>query len=101
MSHNVHGAWQDLYQFHLNTDHGDTYTPKLDWGTPRPQLLFALGLLSIGAVRSSLHLLGGQFALNQLEEQLDDLSGRIQAVDVAHEKYLSQKNVARNLRMRL
>jgi uncharacterized protein DUF5677 len=46
MSHNVHGSWQDMYQFHLETDENGGFTPNLDWGRPRPQPLFALGHLA-------------------------------------------------------
>jgi hypothetical protein len=91
MSHNVHGAWQDLYQFHLESEDGEHFTPKLDWGRPRPQITLALGQLSISAVRSSVAFLGGDLALEELEAQLHELDDRVHSVKVAHETYLSKK----------
>ena len=46
MSHNVHGSWHDLYQFHVETDENGAFKPNLEWGRPRPQPLFALGHLA-------------------------------------------------------
>lgn len=91
MSHNVHGAWQDLYQFQLESEDGEHFAPKLRWGNPRPQITLALGQLSIGAVRSSVAFLAGEEALQALEAQLDDLEDRLHSVNVAHEAYLSKK----------
>lgn len=91
MSHNVHGSWHDLYQFHLETDEAGAFTPKLDWGRPRPQPLFALGHLALSAVADFLMFIGGKPALDQLREQLRDLAARIGSVDDAHESYLSGK----------
>lgn len=91
MSHNVHGAWQDLYHFQLESEDGKHFTPKLEWGNPRPQITLALGQLAIGAVRSSVAFLGGDEAIQSLEGKLDDLDNRIHAVNVAHEAYLTQK----------
>jgi Family of unknown function (DUF5677) len=91
MSHNVHGAWQDLYQFHLESEDGEHFTPKLSWGNPRPQITLALGQLSIGAVHSSVAFLGGQHVLEELEDQLGDLYDRVHSVNVAHEAYISKK----------
>jgi hypothetical protein len=91
MSHNVHGSWQDLYQFHLETDENGGFTPNLDWGRPRPQPLFALGHLALHAVADFLTFIGGETAMEQLRAQLRDLGARIESVDQAHEAYLSGK----------
>ncbi|KRR15676.1 hypothetical protein CQ13_13105 [Bradyrhizobium retamae] len=92
MSHNVHGSWQDLSQFHLETDeNGAAFTPKLEWGRPRPQPLFALGHLALYAVADFLTFIGGAAAMDHLCEQLRDLGARIDSVDQAHEVYLSGK----------
>jgi hypothetical protein len=91
MSHNVHGAWQDLYQFHLQTDGDGTFTPKLDWGRPRPQPLFAIGLFAIDAVVDFLEFIGGEAATRHIREKLEDLRARINSADHAHETYLSGK----------
>jgi hypothetical protein len=91
MSHNVHGSWHDLYQFHLETDETGAFTPNLDWSRPRPQLLFALGHLALSAVAEFLIFIGGEAAFDQLRPQLRDLGARITSVDEAHESYLSGK----------
>ncbi|WMT71915.1 DUF5677 domain-containing protein [Bradyrhizobium sp. Ash2021] len=91
MSHNVHGSWHDLYQFHLEADENGGFTPNLDWGRPRPQPLFALGHLALYAVRDFLTFIGGETAMDQLREQLRDLGARIDSVNQAHEAYLSGK----------
>jgi uncharacterized protein DUF5677 len=92
MSHNVHGSWHDLYQFHLETEENGGFTPNLDWGRPRPQPLFALGHLALYAVADFLTFIGGETAMDQLREQLRDLGARIDSVDQAHETYLSGKS---------
>jgi hypothetical protein len=91
MSHNVHGSWQDLYQFHLESDENGGFTPNLDWSRPRPQPLFALGHLGLYAVADFLTFIGGETAMDHLREQLRDLGARINSVDQAHETYLSGK----------
>jgi hypothetical protein len=91
MSHNVHGSWQDLYQFHMETDENGGFTPNLEWGRPRPQPLFALGHLALYAVADFLTFIGGETAMDQLRERLRDLGARIRSVDQAHETYLSNK----------
>lgn len=91
MSHNVHGSWHDLYQFHLETDENGGFTPNLDWGRPRPQPLFALGHLALYVVDDFVAFIGGEAAMDQLREQLRDLGARISWVNQAHETYLSGK----------
>jgi hypothetical protein len=83
MSHNVHGSWHDLYQFHLETDEEGAFTPSLEWGRPRPQPLFSLGHLALGAASDFLAFIGGEEAIGRLREQLRDLDARISAADQA------------------
>ena len=91
MSHNVHGSWHDLYQFHLETDGNGAFTPNLEWGRPRPQPLFALSHLALDALADFLRFIGGEAAIGQVGEQLRDLNTRINSADRAHETYLSGK----------
>jgi hypothetical protein len=91
MSHNVHGSWHDIYQYHLTSNEDGTFTPNLDWGQPRPQLLFALAHLSLYAASDFLIFIGGEDAIGPLREKLKDLNARIDMVDQAHEAYLSGK----------
>jgi hypothetical protein len=89
MSHSVHGAWHDLYQFHLETDGDGSFKPNLDWGRPRPQPLFAVGRLAIDAARDFFEFIGGDAALSQVSDRLDDLMDRLYTADRSHEAYLS------------
>ncbi|MGY3551195.1 DUF5677 domain-containing protein [Bradyrhizobium sp. USDA 4469] len=91
MSHNVHGAWQDLYQYHLETDENGAFTPNLDWGRPRPQPLFALGLLALDAAQDFLGFIGGNTALDQVREKLGGLRARLLVANDGHEAYLVGK----------
>jgi hypothetical protein len=88
MSHNVR-SWHDLHRVHLETDENGAFTPNLEWGRPRPQPLFALGHLALGAVADFLAFIGGEEAIGQMREKLRDLDVRINVVDQAHEAYLS------------
>jgi len=91
MSHNVHGAWQDLDQFHLEEAGDDTFTPRLDWGLPRPQALFALGVLSLGAATDFFAFIGGQDLQAKVQDHVDDLIVRLHQVNDAHEAYLQAR----------
>lgn len=91
MSHNVHGAWQDIYQFHVQTDGDGAFTPKLDWYHPRPQPLFALGILAIDAAADFLEFIGGKASTGPVRAQLEDLRTRLHSANDAHETYLSGK----------
>ncbi len=91
MSHNVHGAWHDLYQYHLEEDGNGAFTPKLEWGRPRPQPLFMLGLLAVDAVHDFFGFIGGDTALDQFSEKLVGLKVRLHAANDGHEAYLVGK----------
>lgn len=90
MSHNVHGAWQDLNDYHLEANDEGGFTPKLEWRRPRPQLLLVLGVLVVEALPEVFRFLGGEEAFNQLRDRLADLHQRLVAVDQAHEAYLTR-----------
>jgi len=91
MSHGVHGAWQDIYQSHLKTDGDGTFTPKLEWDQPRPQTQFLLALISLDAVHDFFGFIGGDAALDQVRDPLEDLRARVNIADEAHESYLVGK----------
>ncbi|KGW22140.1 DUF5677 domain-containing protein [Burkholderia pseudomallei] len=91
MSHNVHGSWQDVYQFHLETDGDGLFRPKLEWGRLRPQALFALGVIALGAVHDFIRFIGGEGAVQLVRAALEDLTGRLRIADEAHEAYLAGK----------
>jgi hypothetical protein len=91
MSHNVHGAWQDAYQFHLKTDGAGGFTPNLEWGRPRPQVLFAIGVIVVEALRDFVDFIGGEAASSHFDDRLADLTCRLRTADQAHEAYLTSK----------
>jgi hypothetical protein len=91
MSHNVHGAWFDLQQYHLEEVGEDAFTPRFEWGRPRPQPLFALGVLSLAAVVDFIAFIGGDEASALLQGDLDDLTARLHEANDAHEAYLVGK----------
>ena len=91
MSHNVHGAWQDLYQFHLEPDGDGRFQPNMEWGRPRPQPLFAVAAIALGAVHDFLGFIGGKAALSHVRDALEDLHARLHTADEAHEAYLAGK----------
>ncbi|HEY2445043.1 MAG TPA: DUF5677 domain-containing protein [Rhizomicrobium sp.] len=90
MSHNVHGSWQDLYDYHLKVDGEGRFTPNLDWRMPRPQILTAMGLIAVGTAHDFLGFIGGTSALDQLAHKLTDLEDRILMLDEAHENFLNK-----------
>jgi hypothetical protein len=68
LSHNVHGNWQDLYQFHLEVDDVEPpeFKPSLEWSPLRPQHLFALAKIATETVGNASAFLGGEYAVSDL-----------------------------------
>lgn len=91
-SQNVHGAWGDLYTHHLNNEGDGRFTPNIQWGTPRPQLLFSLSLLRLDAAEDFVKFIGGQDVADCLIPDLDNVRNRLMDADHAHESYLSGKS---------
>jgi hypothetical protein len=90
-SHHVHGSWFDLIEYHLNHD-GEGFTPELEWHPPRPQVLLALCKVGILTLQTYLQHFVRDNA-EEILEDLDDLRKRIGLVDVAHERYLSARQL--------
>jgi Family of unknown function (DUF5677) len=90
-SHHVHGSWFDLLEYHLSDD-GDGFTPELAWHPPRPQVLLSLCKVGIDMLQTYLQHFAGDGAEPVLED-LDDLRERIRLVSVAHERYLSARQL--------
>lgn len=90
-SQNVHGAWGDLYAHHLETDGDGRFRPSIEWGRPRPQLLFSISILALDTAASFAEFMGGQEVANHLVPHLNDLRERLMDADAAHESYLSGK----------
>jgi hypothetical protein len=93
LSHNVHGSWQDIYQYQLATtdDEEAEFRPNLEWARVRPQYLFGLAMIVTGTVGNAARFLGGEYALSQIVDKLSDLELRIKLGSSAHEAYLSKK----------
>jgi hypothetical protein len=90
-SQNVHGAWGDLYGNHLTNDDEGNFTPNIDWGHCRPQLLYSLSLISLETAEQFALFMGGQEVADHFIPRLDDLRDRIIKADQAHEAYLAGK----------
>ena len=88
MSHNVHGSWQDIYDYHLHADGHDHFTPNLDWHPMRPQFLLALGFLVLRAAGDFVGFIGSEKVASGFNKRVADLAKRIRLVDNAHETYL-------------
>lgn len=87
-SHAVHGNWQDLLEYHLDSDE-EGYTADLQWHRPRPQLLTTLAHLTVETLTVFFTDAVGQ-AGNQLAEKMSDLRTRVaQFVDL-HEEFLAR-----------
>jgi hypothetical protein len=89
-SHSIHGAWEDIYANHLNWD-GSGFTPNLQWGMPRPQLLLALCPVIIDTILLYFRFISEELAEKLFEAPLRDLSERLSLVNGGHEAYLSTK----------
>jgi hypothetical protein len=88
-SHNVHGSWQDLIEYHLHHD-GEGFTPELAWHRPRPQVLFSLAKVGVVTLEVYLERLAGADAEGVITD-LRDLWDRIEIANRAHEAFLSAR----------
>ena len=76
-SHNVHGNWQDLITNHLEYNNG-AFQPNTDRKTPRPQPVFASGILSIEVDRQYIDtVLPNCPDKTQIQDLLNDIHDRI------------------------
>jgi Family of unknown function (DUF5677) len=90
-SQSVHGGWGDIYSHNLEAiDAG--FIPKLNWSHPRPQLVTAVAILTLTAVRDYVGYVAGDEIQQKANSILENLVGRIELLDQAHEKYLSTKD---------
>ena len=87
-SHAVHGNWQDLLEYHLDSDE-EGYTADLQWHLPRPQLLTTLAHLTVETLTVFFSDVLGE-AGNQLAEKISDLRERICQFVHLHEDFLAR-----------
>jgi hypothetical protein len=76
----------------LETAGDGSFTPNLEWKQPRPQLLFALGVIVAETVHDFFRFIGDEPASLQVTAKLRDLDARLRAADEAHEIYLNKKD---------
>lgn len=89
-SHNVHGNWMDLVEYHLQEkDHG--FGPQLEWQYPRPQNLYVIASLSVVTIGKYFRYVGGEELAKLVEAKLNYLEERIKQTDAAHEKYVTSR----------
>lgn len=87
----IHGAWGDIYAHCLQSDGDMLFSPNIEWGNPRPQLITASANLALFAVDDYIGFIGGPDLQEAVQEYLSDLATRISAFDQAHEGYLASK----------
>lgn len=91
-SHAVHGNWQDLITYHLEHEKGE-FSPKLHWGNPRPQPLFAVSFLSAKVNKKySNEIIPDCSDKDKINKILDDIIVRISVADELHEQFLQKYN---------
>ncbi|MGU3492923.1 DUF5677 domain-containing protein [Xanthobacteraceae bacterium A53D] len=91
-SNNVHGSWGDTYAHHIDTIDVGKFSPNIEWSRPRPQILFAISMISAGLAVEFSTFIGGDDVGSLLLPSVEDLLERIAAADRAHESYLSSKS---------
>lgn len=89
-SHSVHGNWQDLISYHLKYEKGE-FSPEIQWGYPRPQLLFTAALLSADINKLFLNKTIQECPdKDQIDILLGDIIIRVRVADELHEQFLNQ-----------
>lgn len=89
-SHAVHGNWQDLITYHLEYENGE-FSPKTEWGYPRPQPLFAAAFLSAEINKLYLdEILPECSDKNKMNDILEDIIIRVHATDELHEQFMAR-----------
>tara|TARA_R110000851_G_scaffold189677_2_gene339940 strand:+ start:8802 stop:9677 length:876 start_codon:yes stop_codon:yes gene_type:complete len=88
-SHGIHGNWQDLLEYHLESDENGFFSPNLDWHKPRPQYLNAVALHAAETAKNYFQWLGFS-EIDHLIDSLNELQERVAFLDSAHEQWLHQ-----------
>jgi len=88
-SHSVHGNWQDLLEYHLETENGG-FSPDFDWHQPRPQLLTTIAHLTLITLEEFFSKIIGP-AGSAVAEKLPDVHERVQRLVQLHEEFLAAR----------
>ncbi|GJL66895.1 MAG: hypothetical protein NPIRA05_18660 [Nitrospirales bacterium] len=90
-SHNIHGNWQDLLDYHLEEKSDNHFSPKFEWRNPRPQILNVLAIQTAEVLKRYIEWLQYE-ELNEMIRTLVEFQERVLTLDSAHEKWLSHKS---------
>lgn len=83
----LHGSWEDLSKYHLNSTSENRYHAKLTWAEPNPRLLVNTSRVALAVARGFSNLFDAP-VLTQLRSGLGDLSERLQMADELLEQWL-------------
>ena len=86
-SRSIHGNWTDILDHHLEySDQG--FSPKFEWGRPRPQQILPIARLILETTKEFL-LYAGSTPDAPIIHRVDSVFGNVKATDSAHEDWLS------------
>lgn len=91
-SHNVHGNWEDIQEYHLEEVADGYFKAEFEWHQSTSQPLNALGLYAADAIIDYLNWISGDEA-SDLELNLRDMQKRIQLLVTWHEEFVSRQCV--------
>jgi hypothetical protein len=86
----LHSQWIDLLRHHLIYRKDGRFEPNFDEVDPRPQPLYAAGILLITVTREYL-MKTRPDAMDEFGNRLDDLEGRLRKVFEAHSSFLDKE----------
>ncbi len=86
-SRSIHGNWTDILDHHLEySDQG--FSPKFEWGRPRPQQILPIALLILETTKEFLLYVGSATDASIIH-RIDSIFDNVKAADSAHENWLS------------
>jgi len=87
-SHNIHGNWQDLLEYHLEEKSEGHFVPDFEWHNPRPQYLNVVALQTAEVLKKYIDWLEFE-EIKDFRKNLIEFQERVRLLDSAHEKWLS------------
>lgn len=88
-SRSIHGNWTDILDHHLEYSESG-FSPKFDWGRPRPQQILPIAQLILETTKEFL-IYSGSSPDAPIIHRIDSVFTNVKETDLAHEKYLSTK----------
>ncbi|MDO8502748.1 MAG: DUF5677 domain-containing protein [Gemmatimonadaceae bacterium] len=89
-SRNVHGSWYDLLQHHLEVVPPGRFRPRFEETRVRPQLLYALAVLTLEAYDGYIQHLGTS-KTEGLHKRIVELDERVRLANDLHEQFLVER----------